>query len=537
MPQVRTVTLPVASFPSGTEASGGLGTSSKRALSRTSIGATFCSSALTSSRMRRSSSIAASSRLFAIAADRRFCSAFSCSSFVIASRRSASRRRISSTGAGSPFLRAPSLTRSGCSRMKLRLSMASTEAGEQDDVTDRGLVRENRDQPVDPQAHAAGRGKTVFEGGQEVLIHRMCFLIAGCASPGLVFEPASLVIGIVELREGIGDLLSGEEELEAVGQPRVAGSPASERRDFDRVSEHERRLDQRVLNQLLEQLGDEPAPTQPGLGLDVVFLDQGLERGLVGLAHVLTDGCADRLHHLHPLEGPRERDLLALVLDRRRTLHPLHEVNHQRLGQLHHALDVGIGLVELEHRVLGAVPLVHALVAEDAADLEDAVVATDDEPFQIELERDAQIKVHVERVVVSSEGSRGGPAGQRLKDGRFHLNETATLEEGTRLFHHAAPDQENVHHLGIRDQIQIALPIAELLVLQSVVLLRKGSERLGEQDEFVDLTGDLATLGPKKGAVDADDIAQVEIGKALVWLLPQLVDLRQQLDASGVVLD
>src|SRR6184192_3183136 len=229
MPQVRTVTLLVASFPSGTEASGGLGTSSKRALSRTSIGATFCSSSLTSPRMRRSSSIAASSRLFAIAPDRRFCSAFSCSSFVIASRRSASRRRISSTGAGSPFLRAPSLTRSGCSRMKLRLSMAGTQTGEQDHVADRGLVREDRDQPVHPEAHAARRWEAVFECGEEVLVHRMRLLIAGGASPRLVFEPASLIIGIIQLRERVSDLLSGEEELEPVGQPRVAGAPAGER--------------------------------------------------------------------------------------------------------------------------------------------------------------------------------------------------------------------------------------------------------------------------------------------------------------------
>ena len=37
--------------------------------------------------------------------------------------------------------------------------------------------------------------------------------------------------------------------------------------------------------------------------------------------------------------------------------------------------------------------------------------------------------------------------------------------------------------------------------------------------------------------MDADDVAQVEIGKPLVGFFAQLVDLRQHLDASGVVLD
>src|SRR5256885_2725948 len=417
IPHVRTVTLPVASFPSGTEASGGLGTSRSRALSRASIGATFCSSALTSSRMRRSSSTAASSRLFAIAADRRFCSALSCSSLVTVSRRSASRRRISSTGAGSPFLRAPSLTRSGCSRMKLRLSMSGPQAGGQDDVADRWLVRDDGDQAVDGQTRAAGRRKAVFERGEEVLVHGMRLLVARSAGPRLVLEPASLVIRIVELRKGVGDLLTGEAELEAVGQPWVSGSPPGQRRDLDRVSKDECRLHQRVLNQLLEQLGDESAPSQPGLGIDVVLLDQALERRHIGLAHVLTDDRADRLHHFDPFERPRERDFLTLVLDRGRALHPLDQVNHERLGQLHHALHVGVGLVELEHRVLRAMPLIHALVAEDAADLVDPVVAAANQPFEIELERDAQVEVHVERVVVGAGGARAPPPSPQADDG------------------------------------------------------------------------------------------------------------------------
>ena len=37
--------------------------------------------------------------------------------------------------------------------------------------------------------------------------------------------------------------------------------------------------------------------------------------------------------------------------------------------------------------------------------------------------------------------------------------------------------------------------------------------------------------------MDADDVTQVEIGEPFVGLLPKLVDLRQQLDPPGVVLD
>src|SRR5205809_4670740 len=275
-PHSRTVTLPVASLPSGTEASGGFGTSSSRALSRLSIGAACCSSDLISSRIRRSASTAASSRFFAIAADRRFCSALSCSSLVTSSRRCWSSCRISSTGAGSPFLRAPSLTRSGCSRMKLRLSMPGAQVREQDHIADGGLVGQDGREPVDPQAHATRGWKAILERSQEVLVHRMGLIVTGRTRPRLVFEASPLIVRVVQLGEGIGDLLAGNEQLEAIRQPRITGSPPGEWRDFHRMSQDEGGLHQGVLHELLEQLGDQPAPAGPGLRLNAVFLDEPL---------------------------------------------------------------------------------------------------------------------------------------------------------------------------------------------------------------------------------------------------------------------
>src|ERR1700682_2566525 len=121
-----------------------------------------------------------------MAADLLFCSAFSCSTFASVTRRSASSFRISSTGAVSPFFRAPSRTRSGCSLMKLRLSMVSPQVREEDDVTDRGLVGDDRGQAVDAQAHTPGWREAVLERGQEVFIHGMGLLVPGGPGAGPV---------------------------------------------------------------------------------------------------------------------------------------------------------------------------------------------------------------------------------------------------------------------------------------------------------------------------------------------------------------
>src|SRR5437870_9160445 len=188
------VGLADASLPSGTDASGGFGTSRSNAWSRASIGASCCSRALTSSLSPRSASMAASSLAFAIAADRRFCSALSCSSLLSVSRRCLSSRRISSTGAGSPFLRAPSATTSGCSRMKLRLSMPGAQMREQDDIADGGLVGQDGREPVDAHAHADGRWEAVLERDEDVLVHWMGLVITCGPRTCLVVEAIRLTL-------------------------------------------------------------------------------------------------------------------------------------------------------------------------------------------------------------------------------------------------------------------------------------------------------------------------------------------------------
>ena len=237
------------------------------------------------------------------------------------------------------------------------------------------------------------------------------------------------------------------------------------------MAQHEGGLHQRVLHQLLEQLGDQPSPTEPGLRLDAMFLDQPLQGWHVSLEQVLADHPADCLYHLDPRERTAEANLLALVLNRRGSPDPLDEVNDERFGELHHPLHVGVGLVQLQHRVLGAVPLIHSFIAEDPPDLVDPVEAADDQSLEVELQRDPQIQVHVERIVVGSKRPGRGPTRHRLQHGRLHLGKAPAPKERPGLFHQPAAREEDLHHLGVGNQVEVALPVAELLVLQPVIFL------------------------------------------------------------------
>ncbi len=107
----------------------------------------------------------------------------------------------------------------------------------------------------------------------------------------------------------------------------------------------------------------------------------------------------------------------------------LRDERHQVFGDLHQVVVVRVGLVELEHRELGVVLRAHALVAEVAIDLVDAVESADDKALEIKLRRDAQEQILVERVVVGAEGPRRRAAGDLLHHRRFDFQVAALVEE------------------------------------------------------------------------------------------------------------
>src|SRR5207245_845858 len=196
-----------------------------------------------------------------------------------------------------------------------------------------------------------------------------------------------------------------------------------------------------------------------------------------------------------------------------------------------------IRLVDLEHRVLRSMPAVHPLIAEDVANLVDALEATHDQALQVQLQGDAQVKLHVQGVVERLERSGQAATRDGLQDRRLHLHEIALGEEVPDLADDPAPGDEDVLDFRVSYQIEVPLAIAELLILQAVVFLGQRPQRLGQQHELVDLAGDLPPLGAKEGAAGPNEIAQVELDEALVGRLADRVHLDVQLQPAGPILD
>ena len=206
-----------------------------------------------------------------------------------------------------------------------------------------------------------------------------------------------------------------------------------------------------------------------------------------------------------------------------------------RLEAPRRVLVVGVGLVPLDHRELGVVLGREALVAEVLAELVDALEAADDRALEVELGRDPQVEVAVERVVVGHERAAPRAAVDRLEDRRLDLDEAVVVERAPHGGDDPRPRDEQLARLLVGDQVELAPAEARLDVGQPVVLVGRRPQRLGEQRERRHAQRELAAARADRHAVDADQVAEVERDEPLEALLAELVDARMQLDAPRAV--
>ncbi len=189
--------------------------------------------------------------------------------------------------------------------------------------------------------------------------------------------------------------------------------------------------------------------------------------------------------------------------------HRLRQPPQHILCQVHGIAVIGIGPIVLQHGELGIVSGRKPFVAEVAVDLVDALKAADREALQVKLRRNAQVHVEIQGVMVSNERFRRGTAGNHLHHGCFHFHEAA-------LVHVLADEGDDLgatlkHLPGIRvhDQVDVALPIAELLIGQTVVFVRQRSQRLGQQPRLFHVDIQIALTGFMQGAPGGHDITEI----------------------------
>ena len=103
-----------------------------------------------------------------------------------------------------------------------------------------------------------------------------------------------------------------------------------------------------------------------------------------------------------------------------------------------------------------------------------------------------------------------GAARNRVQHRRFHFKEA--------IFEHVAADggncvrarEEAFARLFVHDEVDVALTVAELRILQALVLVGKRTDALGHEANAVDADGEVARLRAEERTRAGDDVAKVE---------------------------
>lgn len=411
--------------------------------------------------------------------------------------------------------------------------------GEEDDVADGVAARQQHGAAVYAYAQAARGRHAVFEGVYKVGIHHAGLVVALGAQLDLLFKALLLVYGVVQLGEGVAHLAAADEELKTLSEARVLRAALREGRDVHRVHGYEGGLDHQLLDLLVVALVERVAPG----GLHAVHVHarslgrrHGLGVALDGhevYAQVLLHG----LGHGHSRPAGGKGDMLALPIDLIGAEYLHRRAGEQVLEEVHHVVEVRVGLVQLDGGELRVVPRVHALVAEDAAYLVHALYAADDEALEVQLRGDAHIHVYIQSVMVRDEGPRRRTAGDGVEHRSLDLHEAAALQEAAHIAHEPRTYLEVAAALVAHDEVHVPLAVLELHVRHAVELLRQGAQALGKQRDGLDMDARLAGLGLEHIAGDADDIADVVLAEVRELLRRDGVGADVELYLAPVVLD
>ena len=109
---------------------------------------------------------------------------------------------------------------------------------------------------------------------------------------------------------------------------------------------------------------------------------------------------------------------------------------------------------------------VHAFIAEVLSNFIDTLESTHNQTFQIKLSGDAHVHVDVQRVEVGDERTGARTAGDGLKGRGLHLCVAILIENLSQCADHSGAFQENVLHAFVHNQIDVALTVTQLWVIE-----------------------------------------------------------------------
>ena len=198
---------------------------------------------------------------------------------------------------------------------------------------------------------------------------------------------------------------------------------------------------------------------------------------------------------------------------------------------------VAVRLIGLEHRELGVVFPIDALVPEVPPELVDALQPPDEHPLEVELERDPELQIDVEGAVVGREGACVGASGDRLEDRPLELHEPSIVEHSTHRPERRGPRKDVSPGRVVGDEVKVPAPLLQVRVLEAVPFLGKRPKRLREHRPALHEDAQLARPRRAEVPVHADDVAQVDLVELREPVLGQARLREHELEIAVAIAD
>ncbi len=139
--------------------------------------------------------------------------------------------------------------------------------------------------------------------------------------------------------------------------------------------------------------------------------------------------------------------------------------------------------------------------------------------------------------MVGDERPSRGPSGDGLHRRTFDLDEPSLRKHAAKRGNDLRAAEERAHRVGVAEEVDVPLAAALLDVGQAVPLLGRRQQALRQDRQTVGEDGDLARLGSTEGAIDADQVAEVEKSRKRPVRITDLVLADEDLDLLGPVAD
>ena len=256
---------------------------------------------------------------------------------------------------------------------------------------------------------------------------------------------------------------------------------------------------------------------------------------------LLLDGIEDRQTAIWSLEA----DDVAINLTLWLAVDSDTDSLEQLFCECHHPVVVLVLNIKLHTGELWVVVAVHTLIAEVLANFIDTLETTYDEAFQIKLGSDTHVHILVECVEVGDEWAGRSTTGNALQGRSLYLCIASVVEYAAQSAQYGSTLQEGFLHAIVYDEVNIALTVTQLWIVELVVSYTilvlydwEWLQALGEQAQFLGVNRNLASLCAEYETLYADEVTDVEefleysIIKVLVLVWTNLVAGDIDLDSS-----